>query len=118
MNKNKQTVIMKKRRARRTRAVLFGTAQRPRISVHKSNTHLYLQFIDDEVQKTVIGVSTAAKDLRTTKGKERATRLVETALQKVKEKGITTAIFDRGSYRFHGTVKLIAEGLRKGGIRI
>ncbi|MFA7201909.1 MAG: 50S ribosomal protein L18 [Candidatus Paceibacterota bacterium] len=118
MNKNKQTVIMKKRRAQRTRALLLGTAQRPRISVHKSNTHLYIQYIDDISQKTIIGVSTAMKDLRTTQGKDRVTRLVETASQKAKEKGITTALFDRGSYRFHGTVKTIAEGLRKSGIRI
>lgn len=109
---------MKKRRARRTRATLVGTAQRPRISVHKSNTHLYIQYINDEAQKTIVGVSTAMKDLRTTKGKDRVARLIETAAQRAKENGITTALFDRGSYRFHGTVKTIAEGLRKSGIRI
>lgn len=118
MNKQKQKLQIKKRRARRTRALLHGTADSPRISVHKSNTHVYIQCINDDIQKTIIGVSTAVKDLRSLKGKERIEKLINRAVALLKEKGISKAIFDRGAYRFHGVVRLIADEFRKNGIRI
>ena len=118
MNKQKLKVITKKKRARRTRALLWGTTTRPRISIHKSNSYVYVQCIDDEFQKTVVSASTAQADLRTVQGKERLQKLVQKVIQKMKEKEITNAIFDRGSYRFHGIVSYIAQELRAGGIRI
>lgn len=108
----------KQRRARRTRAKLQGTAERPRISVYRSNKFIYVQAIDDVSRKTVIGVAskkvvtgkTPKSDVAKATGLEVAKRL--------KEKKITKGIFDRGSYLYHGRVKALAEGLREGGMEI
>jgi large subunit ribosomal protein L18 len=65
-----------------------------------------------------VSASTAAKDLRTIKGKEQVQALIKRVSEKLKEKGITTALFDRGAYRFHGIVRCIADTIREQGIRI
>lgn len=109
---------MKKRRALRTRALLRGTASRPRISVYKSNTHISIQCIDDDAQKTLAGGSTAAKDIRSMETKERLKKLIDRIIAALNEKNISLAVFDRGAYRFHGTVRAVADALRKHGIRI
>jgi large subunit ribosomal protein L18 len=118
MNKQKLKVITKSKRARRTRALLWGTTIRPRISVHKTNKYVYIQCIDDTAQKTILGASTAQADMRTVKGKEKLQKLIQKVVQQMKEKEISTAIFDRGSYRYHGVVRYIAQELRNGGIKI
>ncbi len=118
MNKQKQQYEIKKRRARRTRALLHGTATRPRVSVYKRNSYLYIQCIDDDTQTTLVGGSTAAKDLRSSPNKERAAKLIIRVVTAIREKNITAAIFDRGAYRFHGIVKMVAEEFRKNNIRL
>lgn len=104
------------RRERRTRARLFGTSERPRFSVFRSNTYCYVQLINDEEGKTLLHVST-----RDIKGKGKISKSEELGAKVAKEakaKGITKAVFDRGRYQYHGRVKAIAEGARKGGLQI
>lgn len=108
----------KERRARRTRAKMEGTAERPRISVYRSNKFIYVQAIDDIGRKTVVGVASKqvakAKTLKSDAAKATGVELAK----RLKEKKITKGIFDRGSYLYHGRVKALAEGLREGGMEL
>ncbi|OGY65284.1 MAG: 50S ribosomal protein L18 [Candidatus Harrisonbacteria bacterium RIFCSPLOWO2_01_FULL_40_28] len=111
--------IQKMRRARRTRAKLFGTLLRPRLSIFRSNIHTYAQCIDDAEGKTVLSLST--KQLKGEKEKtpiEKAQVLGESLGKQALEKGIKVVVFDRGSYRFHGRVKAVADGVIKAGVKI
>lgn len=93
-----------------------GTAEKPRLSVFRSNDAIYAQIIDDTIGKTIIGVS--EKLLGSTKGTktENAKALGATLAQKAGEKKITSVVFDKGSYKYHGRVKALAEGAREGGL--
>ena len=115
MNKNSEKKLNKSRRHARIRAKIAGTASRPRIAVFKSNQYIYAQVVDDESGKTLLSVS----DVKAKGGKkaEKALGLGESLAAKMKEKGLTEAVFDRGGFKFHGRVKAIADGLRKGGIK-
>lgn len=109
-------IILKKiRRAARTRAKIKGTEDRPRLSVFRSNRFVYAQLIDDDKGVTILAVSTLSA-----KGKEpkteQALKMGESLAEKALAKGIKKAIMDRGSYRYHGRVKAVAEGARKGGL--
>ncbi len=107
------------RRRKRTRLKVRGTAERPRLSVFRSNRHIYAQLIDDVAGCTLAAASTLSKDLRglDKKGKEAAEMVGLLLARKAKEKGIETCVFDRGPYKYHGRVKALAEGARKGGLR-
>lgn len=109
-SKNEQ----RQRRHRRVRAKVKGTATRPRLSVFKSNRALYAQLIDDEAGKTLVATSSAVvsgKNIR-----ERARAVGASVAAKAKERGLTTAVFDRGGYRYTGAVKELADGAREGGL--
>lgn len=106
----------KLQRKKRTRAKLFGTAERPRLSVFRSNRSVYLQLIDDEKAQTIASVN--AKELSGKTKTETAAAAGTLLAQKAKEKGITRAIFDRGGNRYHGRVKAIAESAREAGLQI
>lgn len=112
MNKNKQ----KLRRKIRTRSKIKGTADRPRLSVYKSNLFMYAQLIDDTARKTLVGVS--EKHLKEIiKGKIAKAKAVGILLaKKANALKIKKAVFDRGSYSYHGRVRSIAEGAREGGL--
>lgn len=116
MQLTKATKIKKARRANRTRARVKGISTRPRLSVFRSNRMIYAQLIDDTAMKTL--VSASAKGL--SKGKrtktEEAAAIGELLASKAKEKGIKRAVFDRGGYLYHGRVKAVADGARKGGL--
>lgn len=121
MNKRKILNKIRLRRKRRTRAKIRGTAQRPRLSVFRSNRYTYAQLIDDEQGKTLVSAST--KELMALKSKtlnpklQQAEQLGELIAKKALEKGIKKAVFDRGEYKYHGRVKAVAEGARKGGLQ-
>lgn len=106
----------------RIRKKLFGTSERPRLSVHRSLKNLYVQVIDDVNSKTLISFSTMSKDFAKASGKEAKTKksekLGEIFASKLKEKGITKIAFDRGGYLYHGRVKALADSLRKAGIEL
>lgn len=105
------------RRKKRTRGKLNGTADKPRMSVHRSNAAIYVQLIDDASGKTIFGISEKHLDAKTKMPKsEKAKALGTLAAKKAMEKKITNVVFDRGSYAFHGRVKAVAQGAREGGL--
>jgi large subunit ribosomal protein L18 len=101
-------------RARRVRSRMEGTATKPRLSVFRSNTHITVQAIDDLAGVTLC----AAHDLSAKKGTktERAQSVGTTIAQAMLKKGITTCVFDRGGYRYHGRVKALADAARAEGL--
>jgi large subunit ribosomal protein L18 len=106
------------RRRRRVRAKVSGTAERPRISVFRSNRGIFVQLIDDEAGRTLAAVNWTEADLRTLSGTDQAKRVGELLAERAKAAGIDTAVFDRGGYQYHGRVKALAEGAREGGLRL
>lgn len=104
------------KRALRVRTNLAGTAVRPRLSVFRSNKNLSAQLIDDANHITLLGLSTTALKAKGTKG-EQAAILGKAIAEAAGKKGIKTALFDRGSYRFHGRVKAVADAARAGGLK-
>ena len=104
------------KRRRRVRAKVRGTAERPRISVFRSNRGIFAQLIDDSAGRTLAAVSWTEAELRSLKPLEQAAKAGELLAQRAKAAGIETAVFDRGGYQYHGRVKALAEGAREGGL--
>ncbi len=106
-------------RHKRVRAVIKGTSKRPRIAVFKSNKHIFVQFIDDTTGKTILSSKVISSPKSKIKGNKtaKAAAIGEMLAEKAKESGIVEAVFDRGGFKFHGRVKAVADGLRKGGIK-
>jgi len=105
------------RRRRRVRAKVRGTAERPRISVFRSNRGVAAQLIDDDHGKTIAAVSWTEDDLRKLDRTEQAKKAGELLASRAKDAGIESCVFDRGGYRYHGRVAALAEGAREGGLR-
>ena len=105
------------RRRRRVRAKVQGTAERPRISVFRSNRGLYVQLIDDDAAQTIASVNWIEPELRSLKPMEQAKRVGELLAERAKSAGIEQAVFDRGGYQYHGRVQALADGAREGGLR-
>ena len=114
------TVITKEtrrlRRRRRVRAKVSGTAQRPRISVFRSNRGISAQLIDDLAGNTLVAVNWIEPQLRALAPAERAARAGALLAERAQAAGVSSAVFDRGGYRFHGQVKALAEGAREAGL--
>jgi large subunit ribosomal protein L18 len=104
------------RRRRRVRAKIRGTAERPRISVFRSNRGIFAQLIDDETGRTIASVNWIEDDLRGLKRMEQATRAGGLLADRAKAAGVETAVFDRGGYQYHGRIKALADGAREGGL--
>jgi large subunit ribosomal protein L18 len=99
------------------RKSISGTTERPRMSVFKSNVHMYVQVIDDSVGNTLASASTVEKSLKEiARNIEGGGKLGEEIGKRLLEKGITTVVFDRNGYKYHGIIKAIADGARKAGI--
>ncbi len=111
---------MRKVRHARVRRKIHGTTARPRLSVYRSLNHVYVQVIDDEEGKTLAAASSlesAVKGQKNGKLKTDVAKMVGTLIsERAKEKGITTIVFDRGGYLYHGRVKALAEAVREGGL--
>jgi large subunit ribosomal protein L18 len=102
----------------RIRGKITGTAERPRLAVFRSNKETYVQLINDELGNTLAAASTRDKDFVRTGNKSEQGKTVGTLLaKKAAEKGITSVVFDRGGYLYHGRVKAVAEGAREGGLK-
>lgn len=114
----KQKELNKKilRRKKRVRAKIKGTADRPRLSVFRSNYYTYAQLIDDSNQKTLAAVSSRGQG-KLTKAKA-AEKVGELIAEKAQTLGIKKAVFDRGPYKYHGRVKAIVEGAKQKGLKI
>lgn len=104
----------------RIRKKLSGTTERPRLSVHRSLNHLYVQVVDDTKSHTLISFSTLSKDFLKSAPKAgkkaKSEKLGEVFAEELKKKGITKVAFDRGGYQYHGRIKALADSLRKAGI--
>jgi large subunit ribosomal protein L18 len=105
------------RRRRRVRARIRGSAERPRLSVYRSNRGVFAQLIDDDAGRTLASVSWTETELRKLDSMEQAKRVGQLLAERAKGAGIDTCVFDRGGYRFHGRVAAIAEGAREGGLK-
>ena len=104
------------KRRRRVRARVRGSAERPRISVFRSNRGVFAQLIDDDAGRTIASVQWTEADLRSLKPMEQATEAGKLLAARAKAAGIDTVVFDRGGYQYHGRVKALAEGAREGGL--
>jgi large subunit ribosomal protein L18 len=105
------------RRRRRVRAKVQGTAQRPRLSVFRSNRGIQAQLIDDAQGHTVAAVNWVESDLKSLGRMEQAKRAGELIAERAKAAGVEECVFDRGGYRYHGKVKALADGAREGGLK-
>ncbi|MDO4673062.1 50S ribosomal protein L18 [Falsiporphyromonas endometrii] len=99
----------------RIRSRISGTAERPRLSVFRSNKQIYAQVIDDQTGKTLASASSLKLDLKGTK-KEIAAKVGENVAKAANEAGIKTVVFDRSGYLFHGRIKELADAARKAGL--
>jgi large subunit ribosomal protein L18 len=106
------------KRRRRVRAKIVGTAERPRISVFRSNRGIHAQLVDDIAGRTLAAVVWTESDLRSLKPMEQAGKAGELLAERAKAAGVEAAVFDRGGYRYHGRVKAFAEGVREGGLTV
>ena len=104
------------RRRRRVRARVTGTAERPRLSVFRSNKGVFAQLIDDRQGHTVAAVNWIEPDLRKLTASDQAKKAGELLAERAKKAGVETCVFDRGGYQYHGRVKALAEGAREGGL--
>jgi large subunit ribosomal protein L18 len=104
------------RRRRRVRARIHGTAERPRISVFRSNRGIFAQVVDDDSGRTLAAVNWTEADLRKLTGSEQARKAGSLLAERAKAAGIDTAVFDRGGYQYHGRVKAFADGAREAGL--
>jgi large subunit ribosomal protein L18 len=104
------------KRRRRVRAKVSGTAERPRVSVFRSNKGLSAQLVDDAAGRTLAAVNWYEPELRTLTPGERTQRAGALLAERAKAAGVSTAVFDRGGYRYHGHVRTFAEALRESGI--
>ena len=104
----------------RVRKDVYGTKDLPRLSVFRSNKQIYVQFIDDVEGKTLLAVSSRMKEIADKAGItkiEQAKMVGKLAAEKSKESGITSVVFDRNGYLYHGRVKALAEAAREGGLK-
>ena len=117
--KSRAEVRIKKHKRIRNR--FSGTAQRPRLSVFRSNHHMYAQIIDDTVGNTLVSASTLEKDIKAelekTNNVDAAAHLGTVIGKRAIEKGITEVVFDRGGYLYHGKVAALAEAAREAGLK-
>jgi large subunit ribosomal protein L18 len=110
------------RRRRSIRKTLFGSAERPRLSIYRSSKHIYAQIIDDYTGKTLVAAATTAADLRGAELKNggnvaAAKRIGKIIAERAKAAGVTAVAFDRGGRRYHGRVKALADAAREGGLK-
>ena len=122
-NKNKKLKPQKFKRLKREnlRGLIKGTIERPRLSVYRSNEHIYAQIIDDIAAKTLVSCSTLDRDIKLDNKNGRpcdASRLIGKKLAELSlKKNITKIVFDRGPYLYHGRIKALADGARAGGLQ-
>jgi large subunit ribosomal protein L18 len=105
------------RRHKRVRRNLAGTTGRPRLAVYRSNRYIYAQVIDDAAGHTMAAASSQEKDLRSkTLSVDTASEVGKLLAERAKEAGVSSVVFDRGGYKFHGRVKALADAAREAGL--
>jgi large subunit ribosomal protein L18 len=120
MSKTHTRTVARKVRQRRVRRKVRGTAERPRLSVYRSNKHIYAQIIDDMTNRVLIAMSSLHKDFRATHKRgtnvDGATLVGELLAEKALQQGIRQVVFDRNGFLYHGRVQAIATGAREKGL--
>ena len=116
MPKTAKKVTQRARVRRRIRSKISGTPERPRLSVFRSNKHIYAQLIDDAAGVTLAAAST--REGEGALGVEASKAVGQRVAERAKEAGVSTAVFDRGGYRYHGNVQAVAEGARAAGLQL
>ena len=120
MVSKKSREVVRQTKHRRLRNTLSGTADRPRLAVFRSNTHMYAQIIDDTVGNTLVSASTLDKevkaDLEKTNNVEAAAKLGTVIAKKALDKGISTVVFDRGGFIYQGKIAALADAAREAGL--
>jgi len=108
------------RRHRRVRKKVLGTAERPRLAVFRSNKHIYAQAIDDIAGRTIASASTMESEQRAgaTATVDAATQVGKLVAERAKAAGVTTVVFDRGGFKYHGRVAAVADGARAAGLQL
>lgn len=106
------------KRHRRVRKAVSGTVERPRLAVFRSNRHIVAQVIDDVAGRTLAAASTLEADFRSSgpSNKEAATKVGKALAERAKAAGVEKVVFDRGGFRFHGSIAALAEAAREGGL--
>lgn len=121
MNKPQAKKAGLKRRERRVRAKVFGTTERPRLSVHRTNANIYAQVIDDADNRTICSASTLDAEFRAIgkvgSNKEAAAFVGDLIAKRAIERGVSEVTFDRGGRIYHGRVKALADGARNAGLK-
>jgi large subunit ribosomal protein L18 len=121
MNKFQAKRVAQKRRERRVRSKIFGTADSPRLSVHRTNANIYAQLIDDVDGKTICSASTLSSEFRATgkvgSNKEAAEFVGKLIGQRAQAAGVSSVKFDRGGHIYHGRIKALADGAREAGLK-
>ena len=117
MAKTAKKVTQRARIRRRIRAKVAGTAARPRLSVFRSNKHIYAQVIDDATGTTLAAASTREGG-GAGSGVDASKAVGQRVAERAREAGVERAVFDRGGYRYHGNVKALADGAREGGLTL
>jgi len=120
MDKNTKKAERRSRIRRRIRSTIRGTSERPRLSIYKSNKHVYAQLVDDLAGHTLAAASTKSEAIVkeiADKPRTESAKIVGSHLAKVaQDNGINKAVFDRSGYKYHGVIKSLAEGAREGGL--
>ncbi len=118
MKKVQDKIRRKIRRKKHIRKDIRGTEQRPRVTVFRSNQNLYVQVIDDDSGRTLASVSTLEKEYSSLKScVSDAEKIGEAMGERLKAKSISSVVFDRNGYKYHGVIKAVADGVRKQGIK-
>ncbi len=115
----KTKIERRKKIKMRIRKKIFGTVEKPRMSVFRSNTHIYVQLIDDINGRTLVSASSRIKEIAEKQGTktQKAAEVGKLIAQRALQAGITKVVFDRNGYLYHGRVKSLADAAREGGLK-
>ncbi len=121
MGKTDEKVVARSRRRRRIRGKIFGSAERPRLSVFRSSRHIYAQIINDDLGTVLVSASTMDRELKGSVkhggNSDAASRVGSLLAERAVSKKIGVVSFDRGGYRYHGRIRALAEAAREGGLK-
>jgi large subunit ribosomal protein L18 len=119
MNRTTGKIVRRRRRKAGIRKRVFGGPQRPRLTVFRSNMHVYAQVIDDLTGRTLASASTVEKGAKQAGGnKGAAVEVGKRVAERAREAGIEQVVFDRNGYRYHGRIKALADAAREGGLKL
>lgn len=122
MKNTAKRLIARKQRQSRVRKKISGTGERPRLAIFRSAKHIYAQVIDDETSTTIVSAGTTEKEIKEsikgyTGNKEAASVVGKKVAERLLEKSITSVVFDRGGFLYHGRVQALAEAARESGLK-